>query len=369
VENPKKISVRQLIIFYCLYSFSIKFLALPSLLSQFGGRDAWMIALIGTALELAVIFLVLNVMVKGQGSDIYSDMRAKVTGVGAKIFVLLMLCIFIVQIFILAGQTHTLLNQHLFDDLNIHKFLIPLCLMAVLFCFMPARAIFRSGEIWWMFILVAIVLAVAPALRSIRISELTPVLEGGFRPVLNGVFRNLIFFESAAFLLVFSGDIKIEKDFKKKFMLTAGGVGAFFVFFVLLCTMLFGPLAPVKSTAIAGLTTYSAFLTQGGRLDWILVCIWLLLLLLRFGVTFYVAFASIRYLFNIKHRAGYIGFGLVALIYPLFVWIFGGAEGVNDFVGHLAVGIILACLFFAVPVVAFFNSLLYNRKNEKPKVH
>ena len=362
----KKITTRQLIIFYCLFSFSIKFLSLPALLSEFAGRDAWMVALFGTLLELGVIFLTLNVLVRGQDSDIYSDMRKRTTGVGAKIFVLCMLFIFIIQLFILAGQTYSLLGQHLFDSINIHKFLAPLSLMALLFCYMPARAIFRSGEIFWIFILIALALAVFPAVGNMRVSELSPVLQNGATPVLNGVFRNLIFFESAAFLLVFSGDIKVSKNFRRNFMITASIVGAFFVFFVFMCTALFGPLAPLKSTAIGALTTYSSFLTQGGRLDWVLVCIWLLLLLLRFGVTFYCAFASIRYLLNLKHRAGYIGFGIVALIYPLFVWVFRGQSGVNDFLSHLGVAITLAVLFLLVPLVAFLCTL-GRKNNPKPK--
>lgn len=348
MKDLKKISTRQLVIFYCLFSFSIKFLSLPSLLAEFSGRDAWLAALLGTVLELLMLFVVLNVLKRGAGSDIYSDVRRRVTGVGAKIFVLMMLFIFLVQIFLIADQIFRLLDQHLFDSLNVHKFLVPLMLMGVMFCFMPARAIFRSGEVFWLFILVALVLAVFPALRNVRVSELSPLTGGG---VLNAVFRNLIFFETAAFLLVFSGDIKIEKKFTRKFMLWAGGAGLSFVFFVAVCTMLFGSLAPIKTTAIAELTTYSSFLTQGGRLDWLLVCTWVLLLLLRFGVTFYCAFASIRYILNIKHRAGFIGFGIVAVVYPIFVLF-------DNWTTRTPVAITIAVLFLAVPLVAFLCSLV-----------
>jgi len=296
-------------------------------------------------------------------------MRQKTTGVGAKIFVTALLVVFLVQLFILAGQSYNLLTQQLFLDLNIHKFLIPLSLLAVLFCFMPARAIFRSGEIWWPLVLIALALAVFPALHNMRFSQVAPAFSNGATPIFNGLFRNLIFFESAAFLLVFSGDVKVapkEKGkwgFKPRFMLVASLVGLFFVFFVFLCTTLFGPLAPIKSTAITGLTTYSSFLTQGGRLDWLLVCTWLLLLILRFGITFYCAFAAIRYLFNVKHRAGYIGFAIVAIVYPIFVWVFRGHTGVNDFLSHLAVAIVLAALLLAIPIIAFLVSL-FNGKTK-----
>ena len=374
----KKITGRQLVIFYCIYSFAIKFLSLPSLLSGEAGHNAWIAALIGTLMELLVLFAVLCVLVIGQGSDIYSDMRTNTKFVGAKFVVLCMLALFLLQLFILAAQSYVLLSQNLFTELNLHKFLAPLVIFGVLFCFMPARAIFRSGEIFFILVILGVALSVFPALTQMRPSEVTPIFGGGFLPILRSSYLNLIYFESAAFLLVFSGDINQRgtargmqetqppiynpKRFIGRFMMIAGGVGFFFVFFVFMFTSIFGPLGTTKYLAVTNLTTYSEFLTQSGRLDWLLVCIWALLLLLRFGATFFAAFACVRYLFNVKHRAGYIGFSIALFLY-LMIWLLVRTPArLNDFV--LLAAPAIAVLFFLVPLACFVNALILRRRKK-----
>jgi len=360
----KKISTRQVIIFFCIYFFSIKFLSLPGLLSSGAGRDAWIVALLGSVIEIGILFLVLNVLSIGKGSDIYSDLRANTTFIGAKLVIFAMFGLFILQIILLTSQSYLLLNEHLFSgSLNIHKFLVPLMVFGMIFCFMPARSFFRSGELFYILVLIALALSVLPSLPQMRPSEVTPMLENGASPIFLTLLRNLIYFESASFLLVFSGDIKIEKNFRRNFMITASIVAVFFVFFVFMFTTLFGPIADTKNVAIANLTLHASFLTQSGRLDWILVCVWLLLLLVRFGVTFFASFACVRYLFNIKHRAGYIGFGIAVVTYLLFYFLFKDKDTLDSFVRTLAIP--TAAVVIVIPIACFINALILKKRGAK----
>ena len=342
---------------------------MPGLLSSGAGRDAWIVALVGSAIELGILFLVLNVLTIGKGSDIYSDLRANTTFIGAKFLVILMLAMFLLQLLILTSQSYLFLNEHLFSNtLNIHKFIVPLMLFGIFFCFMPARSFFRSGEIFYIVAILALALSVLPSLPQMRPSEITPMFGGGAAPIFKTLFHNLIYFESASFLLVFSGDIKVEKNFRRNFMITAGIVALFFVFFVFMFTSLFGPIADIKNVAIANLTLHSSFLTQSGRLDWILICVWLLLLLIRFGVTFFATFACIRYLFNIKHRAGYIGFGIATIIYLLFYFLFADKSSLDSFIRTVAPGV--AALLIFIPIACFVNALILKRRNgSKTKIN
>jgi len=351
----KKISSRQLIIFYGIYSFSIKFLMLPSLLAKTAGKDAWISALAGTILELAILFIALTVLTRNQDTDIYSHLRGNnphtkaVRSVLGKIVIIAMLAVFLLQLFILVNQAFHLLNQNLFDKVSIYYFSIPMLLLGLFFCFMPARAIFRSGEVFFVFIIIGIVLSVFPAITRINPSEILPIFENGVSPSANAFYLNVIYFESAFFLLMFMGDIKIEPHFRKKFMITAAVLGLFFVFFVFMFYSLFGPLAPIKNTAVTNLTVYSSYLTATGRLDWVLVTMWLLLLLLRFGVTFYCAFAALRYITHLKHRAGYLGFALAIFVYLISIFIFATTRDLTRFMG--AIPWLILALYVAVPVL------------------
>ena len=351
----KKISSRQLIIFYCIYSFSIKFLMLPSLLAKTAGKDAWISALAGTLLELTILFIALTVLTRNQDTDIYSHLRGEnprtkvVRSAMGKVVIFAMLAVFLLQLFILVNQTFHLLNENLFDKVSVRYFSIPLLLLGMFFCFMPARAIFRSGEVFFVFIIIGIALSVFPAITRINASEILPIFNNGVSPSVKAFYMNVIYFESAFFLLMFMGDIKIEKHFRKKLMITATILGLFFVFFVFMFYSLFGPLAPLKNTAVSNLTVYSSYITNNGRLDWVIVTMWLLLLFLRIGVTFYCAFACLRYITHLKHRAGYLSACLAIFVYLLSTFIFATTQDLTRFMG--AILWLIAALYVIVPVL------------------
>lgn len=351
----KKISTRQILIFYAIYSFSIKFLMLPQILATHAARDAWIVALIGTIVELVVLFIALTVLVKLRDTDIYSAARKDFKIVGAKFIVLLMLFLFILQLLILLKQIFYLLQTQMFENLSFRNFAIPMLTLGIFFCFFPARSIFRSGEIFWVFIIVAIAISIIPAVGQIRPWEVLPIFNRGAGPIWSGVYRNLIYFESASFLLIFAGDIKVEQNFRKKFMTLAILVGASFVLFVFMFYALFGPMSSTKTIAIANLTLYSSFFSNTGSMDWVLVSIWLLLLTMRFGVTFFCAFSCLRYITAIKHRAGILGASLGIAIYLLLTLVFRNMTELDSFIYHAAPAIV--SLYILIPLSFYIFTL------------
>lgn len=344
----KKISTRQLIIFYFIYSFSIKFLMLPQLLSKTAGADGWISAAFGTIIELLVLWFVLSLI---------QSPKFKVQ----KFILPLMLAIFLLQIFILINQSFNLLKDNLFENLSVYYFSVPMILLGVFFCFMPTRSVFRSGEIFFVFIIFGIILSVFPALAKINPQEVLPIWSST-GSIFSALYLNLIYFESAFFLLMFRNDIKVEKHFRKKFMTVATIVGAFFVFFIFMFYALFGPLAPMKNVAVTNLTIYSSYMTGNGRLDWVLVTMWLLLLLLRFGVTFFCAFMCLRNITGLKKRAGILGAGIAVFVWVVSTFVFSTSRNLNAFI-H-AIPWLIASLYIAIPVAFFAASLLQKRRRD-----
>jgi len=340
----KKITQRQLIIFYCIYSFAIKFLLLPQLLTRGSGNDAWISALIGTVIELLVLWMVLGVMTANKDKDIY---QAR----GAKIVMPLMLLVFLLQIMILTKQSFYLLGENMFENLSAFMFIIPMLLLGIFFCFTSTQSIFRSGEIFYVFLAVGIAVSVLPALGQINAREALPLFSSGMRPILTTTLINLIYFESASFLLMFSGEIKIEENFKKRFMAVATAVGVFFVFFVFMFWSLFAGVSSAKNVAVANMTGYSSIVASGGRTGWILVAVWLLLLLLRFGVTFYCAFKSTKYITGLKNRAGIISVTLALVVFLLSSFVFTGLREMQLFITNMR-WVILG-LYIVIPVLFF----------------
>jgi spore germination protein AB len=285
----KSISTRQIIIFYGIYSFAIKFLSLPSTLYRTAGKDAWIAALIGTVIELIILLPILFLISKYNEKSIYDSILKKpqvILAIIAKTIMFLFLIIFFYETLILLNQTFHLINESLFDSVPYYFFSLPLIFMGAFFCFNPTRSIFRSGEIFFIFIILGVIISIFPAFSHFNIKEVLPVGKSGIKNIFLAVFKSAIYFESIFFILIFKGEIKIEKHFIKKFMTTAIIIGLFFIFFVFMFTAVFGATAPYKSIAI----------TYGGRLDWVLITIWLLLIVLRFGITFFAGFKCLKFI-------------------------------------------------------------------------
>ena len=341
-----KISTRQIIIFYFIYSFAIKFLMLPHFLSTDAGRDGWITALLGSLLELLILFAVTRVLQKD--TDIYQTLRKKTSTVGAKAILSVLLLFFILQILITLKQTSNLLETTLYEDLNPLSFAIPILILGVAFCYAPTRSIFRSGELFYILIIIALGLSILPAINKIDMAEVLPILNNGTNPLFSGIYKNLIYFESAAILLMFKGDIKIDKNFSKRFMFWAGIGAIVFVAFVFLYYTMFGPLTIARPLSIVNITQQSSYITQNGRLEWIIVCVWLILLLIRFGVTFFACFVALRHITQTKLQPAAIAFPLAILIYIIHAFVIVSLVDLHNFINALLPFILAFYIFVAV---------------------
>jgi hypothetical protein len=161
-------------------------------------------------------------------------------------------------------------------------------------------------------------LAVLPAIGKADANEVLPILGSGFMPVLHTVFNNLVYFEGALILLMFKGEVETKKNFKRNFMIWAAAGALAFTAFVFFYYSLFGPLSSLRPFGIVDVTGQNSYLAQNIRIEWIIVCVWLLLLALRFGVLFNCCVAAVRVK---KIKAAYFALPLAVVVYALFMFV------------------------------------------------
>lgn len=334
---------------------------LPHLLAGIALRDAWISAALGSLIELGLLFIVLRAITLQKDNDIYGSLRRNVGQVGAKTVLFVLLLFFVLQALISLKTTSYLLNETLYEDLDFHAFAIPLLIAGVFFCYMQTRAVFRAGEIFSVLVLIGLGLSFLPSLIKINPSEVLPMLDGGLPIVFSGFYRNLIYFESGAVLLVFMGDVETDKGFTRKFMIAATVAAVVFVFAIFLFTSIFGPLASAKQLAIVNLTQVSSYIAQNGRLEWIMVLIWLVLLLMRFGITFFCCFALLRYITGIKKfQPAAIALPLAIVFYAIHARVIVSVADLNIFIENLLPFIL--GFYIAVPFFFAVNACINKNK-------
>jgi hypothetical protein len=268
-------------------------ISLPSLLANGAANFAWVSALLGIVFEFILVLIAVLIVKHFRNRPVF-----------LKIIYVIFIPILILELLLVTKTTYTLIHESFFDNVNIILFAAPLLAAGVFFCMSPARSFFRAGEILWGIVLIGLVIAIIPTIYSINWSDFNILIHGNIKSVLPATLSNLLYFESAIFIIVFSADMKIEKKtrFAGKLLTTATVCGLFFVAITALFTVYFGPLSPEKTLAFTEFTTVSQYITNTGSFDWLLSCTWLVMLLLRFGVMVSAGFICVKEIMGIKKR-------------------------------------------------------------------
>lgn len=272
MNQHQSINLRQLCLGYFIYSTSVKLLTLPATLVQGSGNWAWLATLLGVAVELLLV---------GIATMILRWVDTRQMGFRGLCFVLVPLIA--VEIWLTGQQIYDLAYADLSTNLSLIIFMITLVLLGIFFLTRQPRAVFRSGEILWIFYLVGLVIAIVPTLYTLQVNW-GELVQGDWTTVWLTAGGNLLFFESASFVLAFGSETKKTSRELGKINLTAWLCGLGYALFMLLFVILFGPLGATKPMGIVEMTAGAQSITANGNLDWLIIITTLAALVLRFGV-------------------------------------------------------------------------------------
>ncbi len=268
-HSKEKINIRQLCIFYFIYSLSIKLLSLPSILAQGSGNLAWMSALIGISFEIITVFIATLLL-----------RLLKNKSLSMKIICILLIPPLAYGIWITCLELKKIAYDNLTTQINMTVFVLILVFIAFFFATRKARSCFRSAEILWTLGILGVIIAVIPALYDLN-PDFNSLLNGDYSTVLTAALPTLIYFESASFILIFGLDSSRSKKDLIKINITSIISGFAFVIFIILFILLFGSVAGYKTSALVDFTTASSFITNTGSLDWFITSSILAMLVLR----------------------------------------------------------------------------------------
>lgn len=271
-KHHQNISLRQLCIGYFLYSISLKVLTLPSSLAHGTSNWAWLSALLGVIFELALV--------------LSASLILKFTNNCNRVFRILcwlLIPVVIYETIVTATQVFQLAYTDLFTNLGITVFVITLIGLGLFFLTRQPRAVFRAGEILWLFFAFGLILAIIPTLYHIQVNW-RDLIQGDGNQIFSTTLIHLGFFETATFVLAFGSETrKTDRDLVR-LNLTALVCGIGYCLFMILFVLLFGTLSRHQTMGLVDMTTAAQFITNTGSMDWLIATAILAALVLRFGV-------------------------------------------------------------------------------------
>ena len=270
-KRHQNINLRQLCIGYFLYSTSIKVLTLPSALANGACNWAWLSAILGVIFELVMV-AVASLILKFTNNQNHFF----------RVLCWLVVPVLIFETVLTAIQVFHLAYTDLFTNLGITVFVITLVGLGLFFLTRQPRAMFRAGEILWLFFALGLILAIIPTLYNIQVDWHDLVRGNGAR-IFTTTVLNLGFFETATFVLAFGSETRKTNRDLVRINLTALLCGIGYIAFMILFVLLFGTLSREQNMGLVDLTTATQFITSSGSLDWLIATSILAALVLRFG--------------------------------------------------------------------------------------
>ncbi len=271
-RHHQAINLRQLCLGYFLYSTAIKVLTLPSALATTAGNWAWVSALLGVVFEL-VLVVIASLILK------FTDNQNKFF----RVLCWVLLPVIVIEIATTAMQIYRLAYTDLFTNLGITVFVITMVALGLFFLTRQPRAVFRAGEILWLFFALGLILAIIPTLYNIKVNW-HDLVRGDATQIVPATAMHLCCFESAVFVLAFGSETRKTNRDLCRLNLTALLCGIGYVAFMILFILLFGSLTKHQTMGLIDITTAAQFITSSGSLDWLIATAILAALVLRFGV-------------------------------------------------------------------------------------
>lgn len=271
-KQHQAINLRQLCTGYFLYSIGIKVLSLPSLLAQNAGGWSWLSALLGVFFEIVLVFIACFILKR-------HDKQSKFL----RVLCWLLVPLTIVEIGVTTVEIYHLAYTNLFTTLGITVLVITLIALGLFFITRQPRALFRAGEILKLFFILGLILAIIPTLYNIKINW-QDLVHGDLRQILPATGMNLLFFESATFVIAFGSETRKSDHELRRLNLTALLCGIGYFIFIVLFVLIFGNLSQHQTMGLVDMTTATQFITSSGSLDWLIAMSILATIILRFGM-------------------------------------------------------------------------------------
>ncbi|AOZ92162.1 GerAB/ArcD/ProY family transporter [Paenibacillus crassostreae] len=311
--DPGKISSRQFSILISLYIIGSAILNIPSMIGSIAKQDSWISATL--ALAIGLIILPLYIHLGNRFSHaIFSWYTEKVLSkwVGRVVSLLFFVSYpFLITILSLRNVGDFVTIEVMTDTpiQAIHFMMILVVIMGVRLGLEPLA---RTAELFFPFVILLVLIFTLLVSPQIDIHNIQPVLEEGFKPVLNASLVAIAypFVESGILIVLFPHVNRSQQNGKSLFTGILIG-GLFLVIVTILSTLVLGEdmanrLYP--SYTLAKKISIGNFLE---RIEVIIAVIWIVTIFIRVTLLFYVSIIGIAQTLNLKEYR--------FLIYPMAI--------------------------------------------------
>ena len=318
-----KINSYQFLVLVIFFTIGTSLLTVPSVLAADAKQDAWIAAIIGTAIGLLVIWLFITIALWFPHLTII-QLNEKVFGkwIGKAFSVLFVLTTFLYtsELLFYCG---TFLNIHSLPSTPMVVLNILMAGVVVMGVRLGLETIARSAEILIVVFFVLIFILVVFISPEIKFENLQPVFEVGTKKIVQSSFFYFVVssVNSVVFLMIFPSINKMRQG-KKSFLLGNLIGGIIIIIITFLTVTVLGP----ENTARQSYPSYELAkrINVGDfvqRIEALMAALWIIALYFKTVLYFYASVLGMAQILNLKdYRPLTLPLGMIAVVLSLVIY-------------------------------------------------
>ena len=294
------LKVRQICFIYLALMPATKLAIFPSFLANYAGGQLWLSAIIGFAVDIAVLLLAIWLGKRHGDKTLYEIIKDSGGEWMAKALFIVYALFFLCKSAIPVIEQKAYIEKTLYEVMPRPFISYPLFIVSLYACLKSLKIFGRVADITVGITVVALIAALFLSVPAGDYSNLLPIFQKPAYSVINGAFRSILWHSEGAYMLMFIGKFRKEKHYAKKIILSYAGAAVTVVLFVAVFYAVYGPVSPSQTFALPTVTIFSVNSTNAGRMDF--VAIFLLLVSQVFAIILPLYFCTdcLKQAFDLK---------------------------------------------------------------------
>lgn len=263
------VKVRQICTLFIAFLPLIKIVGAPAAFSGFCGEKLWLPALILFLVDFSLIFLYMFYARKFDGKPFFEILSDGYGKVFAKIVFFVYGIFFLIKAFVPICEYKYLVEAGFYEVMPRSEIFFPMFALTLYISIKGLKVFARCSELVAPVTVVGLIMVFYLTVGSGKFENLLPLFYGSGVKELNCVYRNLFWFNDAAYLLLFCGHFKPEKKMTLRVCLSYAAAAITTVFFFVCFYAVFYTVSPLEKTALSSVSIFSVTLVNVGRFDYL----------------------------------------------------------------------------------------------------